>query len=294
MEYLSSAMALAAGPFTPRAEDGDEPLVRQVIGLVRDRTGTDFSGYRRSTILRRIRNRMICLGITSLDSYVRLLQRRPDEAPALIERLTIKVSRFYRNVRTFDFLRDEVLPVLARNRAGKPVRVWSAGCGRGEEAWTLALLLERARIAGHVQATDIDPCSLRDAERGVYGAEVLADLPADLAENHLEAQTGGRRMSYRVRDLPRRRVRFSLHDLTGPARFCADASFDLVCCRNVLIYLEPQAQLSALVALRAAVADNGYLCLGEAEWPLAPVSHSLRALGRKTHVFRACVAGTTP
>jgi len=166
LEYFISPVARGVGPFTPLVEKGDE-LVSQVIGLVRDRTGTDFSGYRHSTIQRRIRNRMICLGIASLDRYVQLLRQRPDEAPALIERLTIKVSRFYRNVRTFDFLRDEVLPVLARKRGSEPVRIWSAGCGRGEEAWTLAMLLERARIAGHVQATDIDPCSLQDAERGV-------------------------------------------------------------------------------------------------------------------------------
>ncbi len=257
--------------------------ISEVLQALRHKTGVDFSRYRRATVLRRIRNRMVSAGIDSLSDYLGLLCQRPGEAGRLLERLTIKVSRFYRNVRSFDLLRDEVLPLLARARGKQPLRLWSAGCGRGEEAWTLAMLLEHAGIAGDVLASDIDRGSLAEAARAVYRPELLADLPANLAAAYLEPVAGG--SSYRLREGLRSRVRFVRHDLLHgepPAR----QPFDLVCCRNVLIYLEPQAQSLVFRALCSTLAPGGYLCLGEAEWPSAEVLARLRCVGRNAQVWR--------
>ncbi len=272
-----------AGPAESLVPGWSRERVGEVIETVRVRTGVDFSRYRGATILRRIRNRMISAGVDCLEEYAALLRGHPAEAGALLERLTIKVSRFYRDVRSFDVLRDEVLPSLARS-CDRPLRLWSAGCGRGEEAWTLAMLLEHAGIAGGVAASDIDPSSLERAARGVYRAEVLGDLPANLAQAYLEPC--GQASEYRIHAALRARVRFLRHDLTTGVPPEGEPPFDLVCCRNLLIYLKPHAQDEAFQALCAALAPEGYLCLGEAEWPPAGVLGRLRSLGRKSQVWR--------
>ncbi len=254
----------------------------EVVEAVRCRTGVDFSRYRRATVVRRIHNRMISAGIESLDEYAALLRGCPAEVGALLERLTIKVSRFYRDVRSFDVLRDDVLPTLARSCTA-PLAIWSAGCGRGEEAWTLAMLLEHAGIAGDIVASDIDPSSLADAAHAVYRADVLGDLPANLVRAYLEPCRGS---TYRVTEALRNRVRFVLHDLTTGVPPTGGPPFDLVCCRNLLIYLQPRAQADVFRALCGALAPEGYLCLGEAEWPPVGMLGRLCGVGRKSRVWR--------
>ncbi len=261
-------------------------IVDDIIAVVRDRTCVDFSLYRRTTIQRRIGNRMISIGEASLCGYLQRLRADTEEAPRLLERLTIKVSRFYRNARTFDFLLRDVIPALAKMRRGAPLRIWSAGCGCGEEAYTLAMLLDRAGVAGTVEATDIDPAALGFARAGVYRAEALSELPQDLASAYLEPLGESGAPSYRVGAALRERVCFSHHDLTAAAPHDARAPFDLVCCRNVLIYLDRNAQQRAFEAFNAALADGGFLCIGEAEWPLPEVAADLAAQGYKTQVFR--------
>ncbi len=257
----------------------------EIIALVRARTGVDFSLYRDATIRRRIGNRMISLGAQSLHAYAERLREDMDEAVHLLQRLTIKVSRFYRNAHTFEYLAREALPALARARNGAPLRIWSAGCGFGEEPYTLAMLLDREGMDGVVEATDIDPAALAAAAEGVYRAEAMEELPASLAQNYLEPLHGGGQR-YRVRDALRRRVRFMRHDLTADDGRWRDGGFDLVCCRNVLIYLNRDAQRRAFATLGAMLADDGYLCIGEAEWPLPEIAGGLLPQGGKTQVFR--------
>jgi chemotaxis methyl-accepting protein methylase len=233
---------------------------------------------------------MISVGESSLGAYLQRLRADAEEASRLLERLTIKVSRFYRNARTFDFLMSEVIPTLAKMCDGAPLRVWSAGCGCGEEAYTLAMLLDRAGVAGTVEATDIDPAALAFARVGIYRAEALAELPQYLAGAYLEPLEGKGESRYRVGDALRERVHFSHHDLTAVAPHTG-ASFDLVCCRNVLIYLGRDAQQHAFEILNVALRNGGFLCIGEAEWPLPEVSDDLASQGCQTQVFRRVVRG---
>lgn len=261
-------------------------VIDAIIGIVRDRTGVDFSLYRLATIQRRIGNRMISVGAPSLGVYLARLRTDAGEAMRLLERLTIKVSRFYRNVRTFDFLLSDVFPLLAKSRGGAPLRIWSAGCGRGEEAYTLAMLLHTAGIAGTVEATDIDPEALVAARAGVYRIEALTELPQHLANEYLESFEQNGEVCYRVCAAVRAAVNFSHHDLTALTPRDTTASFDLICCRNVSIYLGRDAQQRAFELLNAKLVDGAFLCIGEAEWPLPEVASELTSLGHKTQVFR--------
>jgi chemotaxis protein methyltransferase CheR len=268
-----------------------EQAVQQLLIALHERTGVDFRGYRQGTVQRRITNRMLLAGISDIADYLALVKRSNAEAARLIERLTIKVSRFYRNPSTFELLRTTVMPALKARRTA--VRVWSAGCGRGEEPYTLAMLLDEADADGWVVASDIDPYALRSAGQARYGEEALADLPADLARRYLLPCKDGKRPAHAVVDSVRARVRFECQDLTSPDAL-PGGSFDLVCCRNVLIYLQPAVQQRVVERLRSRLVDGGFLCLGESEWPPAAVSPTLVALDGKNRIFRAFGRGRRP
>src|SRR5512141_1348100 len=145
----------------PAAED--LAWLGQVLDLVRERKGLDFGGYRAATLLRRARNRLIAANVRSLPEYLERLRDDPAEADALVERLTVKVSRFYRDAATFDALRAALAARLAGG-PGRPLEAWSAGCGQGEEPYSLAILLaglgQAPSGAPDVLATDIDPAAL--------------------------------------------------------------------------------------------------------------------------------------
>jgi chemotaxis methyl-accepting protein methylase len=275
----------------------DEAAFQSVLTLVRERAGTDFSYYRSSTVRRRVQNRMVSLGARSVAQYLAILASCLDETVSLIERITIKVSRFYRNAGTFDVLRQQVMPALARDRSPGPVRAWSAGCGNGEEPYSLAMLLDEARLDGWVEATDVDGNALKTAEAGLYPAPSAAELPPELAGRYLETVVHRNQECRRVRDPLRSRVRFSRHDLTTATGgicetnsnglpFPGDMVFDLICCRNVLIYFQRSVQERVLHMFCAALAPRGFLCLGEAEWPSAALG-PLEVLDQKARVFRA-------
>jgi chemotaxis methyl-accepting protein methylase len=262
---------------TPEERDAFDAI----LGILRDRTGTDFSCYRPSTITRRVLNRMISVGASTFTDYLAVLRNSEAESGLLLQRVTIKVSRFYRNGEVFDMLRERVMPELTRRRMSEPLIIWSAGCGYGEEPYTLAMLLDNAGVAGRVEATDIDRSALSAAAEARYSEASLQELPIDWRARYL--RTLGQ--NYLIRDEIRTRVQFAHHDLTvissNPAR-----KFDLVCCRNVLIYLAHDVQLRILASLIDSIRPGGFLCLGEAEWPAPSLMAGLEPLGHKTRIFR--------
>lgn len=263
-------------------------LVRAVLAVLHERTGIDFSQYRHGTMTRRIRNRMISAGVDSLEAYLSHLRDSHDETLPLVDRITIKVSRFYRNPATFDLLREQVLPDLARRAGRGGLSIWCAGCGCGEEAYTLAMLLEEQGIPGSVEATDIDPGALDAARKGIYLPASLVEVPA-LFLPFFDTVEEGRGVRHRIADAVRRRVRFSRHDVTSGAPL-PGVPFHLVSCRNVLIYLGREAQQRTLAKLSSSLATGGFLCLGEAEWPDAGTA--LAAFSPKLRVFR--MSGAPP
>jgi two-component system CheB/CheR fusion protein len=276
--------SLAADDVLTAAE---RTAVAGILALVRQRTGLDLCPYRPATILRRIRNRMISVGTATLAEYLDVLQANAGETAPLVDRLTIKVSRFYRNRDTFDTLRSDVLPSVAVMRAGAPLRIWSAGCGFGEEAYTLAMLLAEGGWPGAVDATDIDATALARASEAVYSAPALEELPRDLADRYLVPVASAPPPAWRVADEIRARVRFSRHDLVAGGQPAHAGAYELVSCRNVLIYLQRAAQDQALGVLRRALVPGGVLCLGEAEWPSPAAAEGLAVVSRRARIFRA-------
>jgi chemotaxis methyl-accepting protein methylase len=261
----------------------DDPAFGEILQLLRERTGTDFASYRLPTVARRTVNRMISVGATTYADYLEFLRQREGEAARLLEHVTIKVSRFYRHAPTFDALRREVIPTLARQVNDRPMTVWSVGCGCGEEPYTLAMLFAEAGVNGVIEATDIDPSALQRAAHGYYADAALFELPRDLRERYLVRSAG----FLEVSPLLREQVRFSRHDILSSQPAPASGAFDLVCFRNVLIYLGHEVQELALDAVRRAVRPEGYLCLGEAEWPSPSIATTLTPLAHDTRIYRA-------
>jgi chemotaxis methyl-accepting protein methylase len=272
--------------------DVSPDLLGRIGALVRDRHGLDLSCYRPATIARRIRSAMIAADARVPAAYLALLRDDPHESERLLARLTIKVSRFYRDATAFAAAEAALRARLAA--APGPVSIWSAGCARGEEPWSLAIVLaELGAPAGatpEVLATDVDHHALAAAERGAYAADALEELPDALRERHL-ARTGPPAEPYLISAALRPRVRFQAHDLT---RDLAPGRFGLVACRNALIYFTPETQRRAFAELWRAVSPGGLLWLGESEWP-APLQGppDLRVVDRRARLFRRIDRGAS-
>lgn len=251
-------------------------MTDRILELVRERCGVDLAAYRAQTLERRVRNRMLALGLADVADYERVLDSADGEAARLLERITIKVSRFYRNAATFDLVARRLLPELARTG---PVSAWSAGCGRGEEAWTLAMLLEAGAIDGTVLATDLDGEALATARAGLYPASALAELPAPLRDRYLAPE--GRH--FRVIPRLHERVRFEKFDHSHGA---PPGPFQLVACRNLLIYWSRDVQRDILARIVAATAPGGFVVLGESEWPVGEAAAWLAEVPEARRVFR--------
>lgn len=286
--------ARAPAPGT-RADGEERAWLGRILTAVRARRGVDFRGYRAGTLLRRVRSRMIVAGVSSPDAYLERLWTEPGEADALIERFTIKVSRFFRVAACFEALQR----ALAERRAAcrGALRLWSAGCGQGEEPYSLAMLLAELGpppAAPDVLATDLDAAALARARLGIYEEAALAEVSPSLRARYLPAEPGrggGAQHLYRVHPGVRERVAFRVHDLTGSARAPEGERFDLVCCRNVLIYLERPLRARVEALLAGSLLPGGLLCLGEAEWPASAVASRLDVVDRKARIFRLRAAG---
>ncbi len=273
-----------------RELEDERAWLERILGVLRAHTGLDFRGYRPGMLLRRVRNRMISAGEPSLPAYLDRLRAVPGEADALVERLTIKVSRFYRGAACFEAL-QRALEARRASGGGGPLLVWSAGCGHGEEAYSLAMLLAelgQPPAISDVLATDIDPAALSRARRGLYGEAALEELPPPLRARWLEAEPGapGGAAAWRVRPELRARIDFRRHDLAGSACAPSGRRFDLVSCRNVLIYLDGPLRGRVEALLVDSLLDGGLLCLGEAEWPGPAVAGRLEVVDRKARIFR--------
>lgn len=265
LEAIGSLLAdLVTGRYgVPEPGADDEMAV--LLERIHRQTGLDFGAYKRPTIQRRLARRMAAVGAATLADYRRHLERDPEEVHRVAAAFLIKVTRFVRDPELFDYLRERVLPTLiAEARARGELRLWSAGCATGEEAYSLAMLVadllrvEAAPPAVRIFATDVAPDAVDFARRGVYPEAALAGLPPDLVERHFVRLDGAWEVRREVRGL----AVFGEHDLGQRAPF---PRIDLVLCRNVLIYFAPALQRHTLKLFAFSLRPGGYLALGAAE-----------------------------
>jgi two-component system CheB/CheR fusion protein len=249
----------------PEAGLEDDEIIRGIMTLVRQRTGHDFSGYKRATVLRRLARRMQIVRSDRLQDYRRYLQENVEEAQALYADLLISVTSFFRDPDAFEVLAREVIPKLfdARTQADA-IRAWVPGCATGEEAYSIAMLLLQesarrdVRPQIHVFASDLDVGALATAREGRYPVAIEADVSDERLRRFFSRQHD----HYQVRPELRSLVLFATHSLLRDPPF---SRLDLASCRNLLIYLDRDLQREACHTLAYALSPGGYLFLGSSE-----------------------------
>ncbi|OBF15555.1 chemotaxis protein CheR [Mycobacterium kubicae] len=259
-----------------------------VLRYLRDSRGFDFTGYKRTSLMRRVRHRMEQAGYSAFDEYLDVLQASSDEFAALFNTILINVTAFFRDPEAWEFISSDVIPrMLAERGPDDPIRVWSAGCASGQEAYTLAMLLTEAlgadafRQRVKIYATDVDEEALALARSAAYDARAIESVPPEMLGRYFE-QVNGRYLFHK--DL-RRAVIFGRNDLVKDAPI---SRVDLLVCRNTLMYFNAETQRNVLGRLHFALAPQGTLFLGHAEMLL---SHSDRftPLNLKNRIFRKAV-----
>jgi two-component system CheB/CheR fusion protein len=236
-----------------------------LLDYLKRNRGFDFTGYKRPSLIRRVQKRCAQVGVESFGDYIDYLEVRPEEFMHLFNTILINVTYFFRDDLAWDYLKEEVVPRIIENKNPKEViRVWSAGCASGEEAYTIAMVLAEAigeaqfRERVKVYATDADEESLIQARAASYTAKQVEAIPANLLEKYFERSET--RCVFR-KDL-RRNVIFGRHDLLQDAPI---SRVDLLLCRNTLMYFNFEAQAKILVHFHFALNDPGYLFLGKSE-----------------------------
>ncbi|MGH3488307.1 MAG: CheR family methyltransferase, partial [Actinopolymorphaceae bacterium] len=238
--------------------------LNELLEFIRDLRGFDFSTYKPSTLGRRIRKRMQDVGKTSFADYRDLLETDTDEFTQLFNTVLINVTSFFRDPDAWEFLRTDIVPTVLEAARSDEVRIWSAGCSSGEEAYTLAMTFAEAmgveafseRVK--IYATDVDEEALTSARRGVYSRKSMEAVPEPLREKYFEPSASGSAFRPDVR----RRVIFGRLDLMTDAPI---SRLHLLTCRNTLMYFNAEAQTQLMRRLHFALRDNGALFLGKAE-----------------------------
>lgn len=225
----------------------------------------DLKGYKRSTLMRRFYHRMQSLEIESYQEYLQYLQAHPKEYEALLNDVFINLTQFFRDRDPWVYLDTDIIPqILDGKQPDKPIRVWTAGCATGQETYSLLILL--AEVLGleacarrvRCYATDIDEDALMQARRGIYGDCEIASIPPNWLEKYFQPAKDG----YQIHPLLRRTLVCAHHDLVKNAPM---PRIDLLICRNVLMYFNPEAQATILARFHFSLRDTGFLVVGNAE-----------------------------
>jgi two-component system, chemotaxis family, CheB/CheR fusion protein len=259
-----------------------EAALHEIVKMLAQRTGHDFTYYKRATILRRMERRMQVRLLRDLPAYCAFLRDNPDETPLLLADMLISVTNFFRDRESFDALEREVVPALFSEPSNQQVRCWVPGCATGEEAYSIAMLLSEESQRHHdkpfqIFASDIDTSAIAVARRGVYPESIVTDV----SPGRLRAFFTHKDHAYRLRKELRDRVLFAAHNMLRDPPF---SQLDLISCRNVLIYLNRDIQAKLLEMFHFALKPEGRLFLGSSE--SADVAGSLfRVVDKKHRIF---------
>jgi signal transduction histidine kinase/chemotaxis methyl-accepting protein methylase/chemotaxis response regulator CheB len=288
-EEMGPALAQVLGqgsdlPVAKRWERHETDLDR-IYRLVHHRTGFRLSDYKPATVKRRIARRMGLVGSPDTTTYAEVLEKDDQEARRLVEATSVSVTAFFRDAKAFEALRTALRDALSRDSTDGVFRCWVPGCATGEEAYTIAFLLEDAlEELGNrnkqylIFGSDIDEEALAVARAGSYPAPLFATVPEELTERFTVLESDRRRVSKRIRN----RVVFARQNVIEDPPF---SRMHLVSCRNLLIYLVPEVQQRVLDTLHYSLHESGLLFLGKSE-SIAPEAGQFRALNHAARLFR--------
>lgn len=264
-------------------DPGFELLKRNISG----NTGFNCEYYKEAHFRRRINVRVRATNSESYGAYLKLLKEDPQEYEFLLDALTVNVSEFFRNPETFRIIEKEVIPSLVKNRSGlflRSIRIWSAGCAAGEEAYSLAILLHRIlkndfnKYRIRIIGTDIDTQSLEKAKKGIYNENSLKNLDSGTKERYFFKQGD----NYQVIDEFKSITQFKRHDLISDPR---SDYFDLIVCRNVMIYFKKEIQEQLQLNFYKALGKGGFFIIGKSETLLGTASSLFRPYNTRERLY---------
>jgi len=260
------AAFLETGAFAPVLGDAEFEFIRHVVG---ENAGIVLGPNKRQLVQGRVARRLRELGLTSYKEYCEHVRRSgPEELVGLINALTTNVTAFYREKHHFEALAEYMLPeAMSRNAGSRRIRIWSAGCSTGEEPYCLAMtaaeVLPSTSWDLKVLATDIDSDVIRVAKEGVYPLDRVAALPAERLRNCFQKGTGAHAGKAIVKAHLRAAVTFRVLNLLH--QWPMHGPFDVIFCRNVMIYFDQATRERLISRLAQMLAPGGYLCIGHAE-----------------------------
>ena len=235
--------------------------IEKFVVMLRKRYNIDFSGYNISFLRRRIASRINRIPLSSVSQYYEYIENFPEELNLLLQNLTINISEFMRNPEVFNIIGVDILPELIANKTGQ-LRFWTAGCSKGEEPYSIAIILAKMGIGSSraiIIATDIDENALKDARAGIYKKSSLKNLSDNDRKIFFQNYDNG---TYKIKQKIKKSVIFRKHNvLTGPDL----GKFDLIMCRNVAIYFGKKLQEKMYRRLVEDLYIGGYLIIGKSE-----------------------------
>ncbi|MDR5798501.1 CheR family methyltransferase [Caballeronia sp. LZ001] len=282
-----AALATDAGAEAEVDDDtSDEKALYDILAALRNRNKHDFRHYKRATVQRRIERRMRVNRLTSIAEYRDFVRRNPGELSPLLADLLISVTSFFRDQSSFSALQNDLIPNLMNSvPAGEEARIWVPACASGEESYSVAILIQeyadRMPQPPRVQivATDINEAALEVARAGIYPANISADVTESRLLAYFEKEED---LRYRVHPSVRQMIVFAQHNVLSDPPF---SRLDLVCCRNLLIYLDRTAQAVVLDMFAYALKPGGYLFLGNAE-SIDGISTAFETISKEHRILR--------
>lgn len=260
-------------------------LLEKIFILLRNETGCNFGDYKDSTVIRRVEKRMAINQISKLEDYIKHLQKNTEEVIKLFNELLIGVTSFFRDKEPFDILKKEVIPkILAKKSNGDTIRIWIPGCSTGEEAYSIAILFneviskQKKDIKVQIFASDIDANAINIARLGVYPDTIVTDVDKDRLRSHFNIEG----KSYRIKKDIRDQIIFAEHNLMKDPPF---SKLDMISCRNLLIYLNVEAQKKVFSIFHYALVNEGVIFLGSSE-SLGEYADAFEVIDRKNKFFK--------
>lgn len=268
LRSYSSRVLVMPGPRLSDATADANGLLHKIYVLLRSSTGHDFSGYKPSTVWRRIERRMAVTNMETVSAYVQYMQKTPGECDALFRDLLIGVTNFFRDPDAFRALEEQAIPQLfaGKPQVGRTIRVWVCGCSTGEEAYSIAILLQeqmdalKQSLPVQIFATDIDSQAIAMARTGIYPLSIASDMSPERLARFFTREHDG--CAYRVHKVLRDMLIFSEQDVIKDPPF---SKLDLISCRNLMIYFGTSLQKKLIPLFHYALKPSGMLFLGTSE-----------------------------
>ncbi|HEX6181934.1 MAG TPA: CheR family methyltransferase [Chitinophagaceae bacterium] len=271
----------------------DEARLEEIFRLVYKQSGHDFHFYKTPTIIRRLFRRMTYKNIKKLDQYIEHLKENPEECKNLCKDFLIGVTKFFRDPAAFEILYDEALrEIVSKKASGDTLKVWVSACSTGEEAYSMAIMIDKylsmrkVLLDVKIFATDIDEAALEVASRGVYSEGIEKDIDPDILERYFVREGN----QYHINQFIRKQIVFAKHNIIKDPPFIKN---DLVSCRNMLIYMSNILQKKVLATLHFSLNHGGFLLLGPSE-TVTYMQESLEEVNGKWKLYRRNGVHRTP